>query len=507
MELTNSNTLFKIRAFTALASLLLSVFAYYSNDIINNDGILYMNMAEAFLQGGLAETFKLFNWPFFSILVASIHQLTSLPLETSANILNALLFVLLLDTLILISKKFQLNPQQLAVAAMLFICFQSFNEYRDFIIRDFGYWAFSTLALYRFILFLEKPSITNATLWQLIAVAAVLFRVEGIVILLGLPLYLFIYHSPKVALKQIVKLNYLFILAIISVTVFTIELSGISAAFNKITTVTKYISPDVFLDRFNQKTSIIETQVLNQYSVKYSAFILSSGLIFMLCYKVIKALSLGYLGLFLFSWWQKNKIPAVPYRNLIIYFAALNIVILLTFLFHEYFMSRRYAMVTLISLLLLMLPRLTDLIVQAWTARNKWLLAVIGLVLLIGLVDGITQSRSKAYIKETAIWASQNLPANSTAITDNTIIQYYYQSHQPKAALSKVWVGAYSSNGYQDNFEKILKTSLNYDYLIVVEKYNNIKIKKLLATMKLEQIYSQETKRHNKASVYKILTD
>ena len=100
MELTNSNTLFKIRAFTALASLLLSVFAYYSNDIINNDGILYMNMAEAFLQGGLAETVKLFNWPFFSILVASIHQLTSLPLETSANILNALLFVLLLDTLI-----------------------------------------------------------------------------------------------------------------------------------------------------------------------------------------------------------------------------------------------------------------------------------------------------------------------------------------------------------------------------------------------------------------------
>ena len=509
MEPTNSNTLFKIRAFTALASLFLSVFAYYSTDIINNDGILYMGMAEAYFQGGLSGMMKYsgFNWPFFPILVSYIHQLTLLPMETSAYILNALLFVLLLDTLILISRKFQLTSQQLAIAALLFICFQSFNEYRDYIIRDFGYWAFCSLALYRFILFLEKPSITNATLWQLVAVMAVLFRVEGIVILLGLPLYLFIYHSPKVAVKQSVKLNYLFILAVLAVTVLTIEMSGISAAFSKIVTVTNYINPDIFLDTFREKAAIIETQVLNQYSASYSAFILSSGLIFMLCYKVIKAISFGYLGLFLFSRWQKNKIQAVPYRSLIIYFAALNIVILLAFLFHEYFMSRRYAMVTLISLLLLMLPRLTDLISQAWTSRNKGLLAVICIILLIGLVDGIHQSRSKAYIKETAIWASQNLPENSTVITDDRIIQYYYQSHQPKAALSKVWVDSYHNDAYQNSFNQIEKNYLNYDYLIVVEKRKNKKIKQLLATMKLEQIYSQETKRQNKASVYKILAD
>lgn len=80
MDLTNNNFL-KIRAFTALTSLLLSVFAYYSNDIINSDGILYMNMADAYLKGGLAETVKMFNWPFFSILVAYIHQFTSLSLK------------------------------------------------------------------------------------------------------------------------------------------------------------------------------------------------------------------------------------------------------------------------------------------------------------------------------------------------------------------------------------------------------------------------------------------
>jgi len=507
MEQNNNHDLLKIRAFTALASLFLSVFAYYSNDIINNDGILYMDMAAAYLQGGLAETVKLFNWPFFSIVVAYIHQLTSFPLEISAYILNALLFILLLDTLILISKKFQLDSQQIAIAAILFICFQSFNEYRDFIIRDFGYWAFSALTLYRFILFLEKPTILNASLWQTVAVTAFLFRVEGIAILLGLPFYLFINYSLKTAIKQYLKLNYLFILGFFTAAAFAIEMSGVTAAFSKITTITNYISPDIFLESLREKAAIIETQVLNQYSAKYSAFILSSGLIFMLLYKVIKAISFGYIGLFLYSCWKKNKIQTASYRGLIIYFLALNVIVLFAFLFHEYFMSRRYTMVTLISLLLLMLPRLTDVIAQAWSSRKKGMLSIIGLVLLVGLVDGVTQSRSKSYIKETAIWASQNLPENSTAITDDKIIQYYYQSHQPKAEISKVWAGSYHDDAYQSNFNQIQKNYLNYDYLIVVEKRKNKKIGPILASMKLEEVYSQETKRHNKASVYKILSD
>lgn len=504
MDLTNNNFL-KIRAFTALTSLLLSVFAYYSNDIINSDGILYMNMADAYLKGGLAETVKMFNWPFFSILVAYIHQFTSLSFEVSAYLLNALLFVLLLDTLLLLSKKMLLNQQQLIVAAILFICFQSFNEYRDFVIRDFGYWAFCSLTLYRFILFLEKPTITNATFWQLSAAIAVLFRVEGIAILLGLPLYLFFTYSPIKAIKQSLKLNYLLIISAIIVTGLAIEMSGVSAAFSKIMTVTKYIDPDVFLESFKQKTAIIETEVLNQYSAKYSAFILSSGLIFMLLFKLLKAVSFGYLGIYLLDLYQRKNVSITPYRNLILYFAILNFVVLLAFLFHEYFMSRRYSMVMLISLLLLMLPRLTHLISQAWLSRNKILLTVIGLILLVSLVDGITQSRSKAYIKDTAIWASQNLPENSSVLTDDYFIQYYYQSHHPKATLAKVWVGSYSTKNYSQRFEAIKQNYHSYDYLILVEKRKNKKLKEFLKTMSLEQVYSQETKRHNKASVYKVL--
>jgi len=480
--------------------------SYYSSDIINLDGILYMNMAEAYLQGGLAETVKLFNWPFYSILIAYTNQLTSLPLEASAYLLNALLFALMLDTLLLISNKLLLNAQQLVIAALLLICFQSFNEYRDFIIRDFGYWAFCSLTLYRFILFLEKPTISNATLWQLVAVTAVLFRIEGVVILLGLPLYLFIYHhSPKSAIKQSLKLNYIFIVAFLLASGFAIKTPEISAAFGKVMTITDYVNPIVFLETFMEKTSVLEAQVLNGYSAKYSTLILSSGLIFMLVYKLVKAVSFGYLGLYLIDCWQRKNIAITPYRNLILYFAILNLIILVFYLFHEYFMSRRYTMVMLISLILLMLPRLTHTIVQAWSSRNKALLVVISLILLVSLVDGITSSRSKAYIKDTAIWASNNLPENSSVITDDKIIQYYYNSLPSKAKLLKIEIGPYSSENYINRFKEIQNLYYQYDYLILVEKHKNQKLKALLPTLQLELIYSQKDKKNNMANVYKIL--
>ncbi|HHA19656.1 MAG TPA: hypothetical protein ENK70_08130, partial [Methylophaga sp.] len=89
----------------ALISLLLSILALYSDDIINSDGIMYIELSQAYLDGGLIASAKVYNWPFFSILVALIHQITQLSLETSTYVLNTILFVLLTDVLVLISNK------------------------------------------------------------------------------------------------------------------------------------------------------------------------------------------------------------------------------------------------------------------------------------------------------------------------------------------------------------------------------------------------------------------
>ena len=483
------NNIIKIRLFTALISLLLSTFAFYSDDIINRDGILYMDMAAAFLQGGLTETARLYDWPFFSIIVAYLHKLTGLPLEISAGVLNSLFFVLLTDTLILICNKILPNSRQLVIAAVFILCFQVINDYRDFIIRDIGYWALCSLTLYRFILFLEAPSIKNATIWQLVAVISILFRIEGIVILLGLPLYLFATQHPKLAIKHSLQLSYLLIIAAFITSIVIASQSGLTNGFGKLSTVSSYINPNNFVAPLNSKTLVLANQVLNKYSKEYGGLILISGLLIMLLYKLIKALSFGYIFLYVASWWQSRNNQAFPYQWLLTYFTAINLLILIVFLFKQYFMVTRYSVITLIGLLLLLLPKICHFLEHAWLSKNRIYISITGLILLICLVDSFTQSNSKFFIKNTALWASQNLPANSTVLTDDEFIHYYFNTLTPMAVLSK---------------KKNLKHYQKYDYLTVVVKRRNTTLKNSLKNMNIEPFYCQENKRGDQACVYKI---
>ena len=132
----------QIRVFTAIASLIFSMYAVYFDDIINKDGILYLQTAELFLSGNMDAAFASYNWPFYSIIIAFFQKLTSIPLELSALILNSVFFVILTDALILISSLIFSVPRQLKISALLILCFMPILDYRDYIIRDPGYWAF-----------------------------------------------------------------------------------------------------------------------------------------------------------------------------------------------------------------------------------------------------------------------------------------------------------------------------------------------------------------------------
>ncbi len=279
MNTTFANDITKIRIITALASLFLSFIAVYFDDLINDDGILYINTAKAFLTGGLEETSKLYDWPFYSIILAYLHKITTMSLETNAYFLNGLLFILLNDTLIRISNKILPNKKQLLIAALFIICFQPINEYRDFIVRDVGYWAFISLSLYYFMLYLETPTIKIATIWQLVAIIAFLFRIEGI-LLLGLPLFLISLQKPAAGIKRALLLNYLFLACLPLFVLIALNSFSSNLAFKKINiALSLYTSTENFLTQLNDNTSIIKTQILNKYSEQYASLLLISGLI------------------------------------------------------------------------------------------------------------------------------------------------------------------------------------------------------------------------------------
>jgi len=503
-----------IRIYTAFTSLILSIFAFYSDDLINSDGIMYLHMAQAFLDGGLSATQQIYDWPFFSILIAGFHTISSLPLELSAAIINSGLFVLLTDALLLISSRLVNNHTQLILAAILILSFYPINEYRDFIIRDIGYWAFCSLALYQFIKFIERPRLSSSSGWQVAILTAILFRIEGIVILLALPLYTFFIYRPIIAFKHTLHLFYLFILGFITVTTIFIGKSGLETAFGKLTSVSSYINFERVLNRLDKKSDILASQVLNQYSDEYSSMVLIAGLLFMLLFKVVKAFSFSYIALSIIGIWREKRLFINSIQPLLIYFITINILILTTFLFKRYFISSRYAVIALIGLFLVFLPIITQMMERIWLQKNKFLSAFIALLITASLIDSYNQSTSKTYIKDAAHWASNNLPVNSFILTDDQFLNYYFHTLSPRATLcvgpiyqkpKEIDYRGVTVKQQQECKPYIKQGYQAFDYLVVVIKPEHKRLRTFLATTNLELLFESKDNRENKAAVYKII--
>ena len=487
-ELNNN----QLRLFTALFSLLLSILAFTNDQLINSDGVLYMNMAKAYIDGGLTATASMYDWPFFSMLIAKFHQFSGFKLEFSGQLINSLLFVVFTDALFLIASKLLTTQRYVFIAALLILCFSTLNDYRSYIIRDIGYWAFISISMYRTIIFLEKPSWLNGFYWQLSSLLAMLFRVEAITIILATPLFILFQLGVKEGSKASVKLCSFFLFAgVISAVTFT-QQQGLMNAFGKVLSVTQFLDYSAITDEFHIKTAILGNELLNQYSERYSGMILASGLVYMLLVKIITSLSPLNLILFTFAKFQHKKVSSNNNtRRFLIFFVGINLIILLAFLFKQYFMSTRYAVMLITTLMLLMLPAMCRLIDDHWQAKNKIALVLIPLLLIASLIDTFTSSVTKGYIKETAIWASQHLPENSRVLTNDIFIDFYFHENEPKTQLK---------------LNRELEGSPDFDYLIVVEKKSHQDDEKIYSDWALVPVHQSQNARGDRAIVYKHIT-
>lgn len=477
----------QVRLGLAILSLLLSVMAFYRDALMNSDGILYMNMAKAYLSGGLAATAKLYDWPFFSILVAWIHQISGLALERVAQIINTVFFVVFTDAILLVSSRIIGNSKQLVIAAIFILCFITLNDYRPYIIRDIGYWALITLSLYSMMKFISQPTWINAIAWQLFTSIAFLFRVEAIAIFVLLPLVTFTQFPIREALKNNLKLYSGGIVISCLAVGLLLHQHGFTAAFGKATDVLHFLNIDLLFDRFERKSGLLG-EVLGKWSKDDGGTVLASGLIFMFLMKILTGLSIGYIGIYLYSIYKAEpaRTSSSGFHPVLIYFAIINILVLLTFLFSSYFVSTRYAVVLLVALLIMMLPRLSQFVVLQLERKHYTSVCIVGVILILGLVDSMTSSVTKGYIKETAIWASQHLPENSTAVTDDIFIEYYFNANHPKAELT---------------YSKKLRRTKHFDYIILIEKLKDRPYPKALTSSGI--IFHAENERGDRATIYK----
>lgn len=517
MDMQQSNLdITRIRFFTAFASLLLSLQAVYFDDIINRDGIMYIQMSEAYLSGGLAATKLIFDWPFFSILVAWFHQITSIDLELSALIVNSLFFILLTDTLVRISSLILDNRRQLFIAALLVLCFATINEYRDFIMRDFGYWAFCSLALYHFMLFSETGRQRHAALWQVYILIAVFFRIEGSIILLTLPFFNFFRHGLSSGLPHFIKSISLVILSGFAGTLLLLSQSDIPTAFGKLASISTYLNIDGYISKIAASSSFLAENILNKFSEDYAALILVSGLLSMMLFKLAKTFSLSYIIIYILSLQTKTisvSEKQYSHQKLLLYFFIINLIILTVFLFHQYFLSSRYLGMALIGLLLLLMSQMCNGITHLWQQQKYLPLGVIFFALFYSVADTAIMSTTKTYIKATALWAAHNLPANSKVMTDDEFVMYYFERDNQTSSLcvrplsyEHQLISMHSSQFVHKPCLAPKTGDISYfDYLVLVEKKRYPQYLAYLKSLNLELLYRQNSKKDDSASVYKVI--
>ncbi len=165
--------------------------------VINNDGVLYLRQANLFAQGDLEGAKAIYSWPFFSYLIAQVHQLSGISLLYSAQLINILLFVVasffFLKTLFILSKdRAVLLAGFLAIMTSIHIL----DDYMPMLMRDNGMWAGFTAGLYFYLRWHKAPSVLNALLFQVCFILGAAFRPEIIILNLLIPIASF-WVKPK----------------------------------------------------------------------------------------------------------------------------------------------------------------------------------------------------------------------------------------------------------------------------------------------------------------------
>jgi len=453
---------------TATLSLFISLWLYATSDIISRDSLLYVQVGHAFLNDGLAAAFKVWSWPFYSIAFATIHKVTGLGLEQSAHVLTILLEVIISLTFVKIYSRIAFEGARLWVAMLFILTFVTFNDYKGDIIREYGFWTFSLIALYQFIVYFQTQTKSSAMLWQLAIFSATLFRPEAVVYAILAPFY-FLFaqtYSFSERIKHLLTLNSIFYSVGALVLISLLLSSQLQAILiNNLPPQIDYFSAEKVFYNFNLAADNFVKHVLPfDYSANYSHLIIASGLVTMLLVKLISNFTIVYSGIWLtgsYHKWINNKAES----QVVYYFASIALLILLVFITSRLFVSSRYTVFLLLLIGLVFTQYLDYLIAFLARQQKKIWLVLLGIFITIQFLDSIISLGAKKTPIKLAGEYTRSLvkPGEKIACNEKRFVFYSNFSCQFQPALK---------NKYQsDTTNTLLKQ--DYRYVLMWVKHKN----------------------------------
>jgi hypothetical protein len=398
-----------------IGSLLLSLAAILTSPTINRDGILYVEIARNFLQGGFEVTSQIARLAFFPILMALVSKLTGIGLEMTGYLLNSLF--LAGTCALLVASAQRRVPEAIWSICLVVLALPGPNHYRDELVREYGCWFFVMLSFWLALKWTENPRWGSALIVQLALGIAALFRPEALVFFAAFVMWQ-MFEAPRGdKLRRIMMIGCAPLLGTLMILAMLVD--GQLATSERLVSVVDYFNPAKKQALFDIKAHALE-DALTPYAKDGAATILFLGSLAIIPLKFVKQLGLFIIPL-LFLLQVSGFRQLVSRTSLFAWAFLAHLIVLSAFVIDMQFLAGRYVAV----LALLAAPLIGFCFWELSIRFPRWKKVMLFLSLLIMVSNAVSLRPGQRYFIQAGEWLSRNSTENSRIYVDSPRTAYY----------------------------------------------------------------------------------
>lgn len=400
-------------------SLALFVFANLRTPLPNEDGVLYLMLAERISEGGLAAGFDLFDRPLYSGMIAAIHGITGLGFVASAYLLNGACILGMVAAFLLLCRELHDDASVVPWAAALLLAHPKINNYFAFVIRDLGYWCLLLAAFVCFMRFVSTGGRLRLVAWAGCTLLAAAFKPEALAFGLVLPIAL-LWHGRWRSLRDALFAWSMVLVPLGSAALLLGTRAGALAPPARELPQLPGELLAAIPDAFAAAAARYAESVLDPYSRDVASLSLAGGLLTILVFKLLNTLGPAQVLLVVFGKRLGGILPRAPLRPA--FFLALGCGMVMAGLFVAYrqFLDTRYVMVPALLVLAIAARALQALGQKLLAREGPRRLALMALVPAVLIIDwGLGLDRSKPHMLACIEWMRGNIPRGTHLFTND----------------------------------------------------------------------------------------
>jgi hypothetical protein len=395
-------------------SLLLSFVAVQTSPILNRDGMLYIETARGFLERGMAGSD--FDWLFLPLLIAVLSYITHLDLEPVAYILNALFLAGTCALMVDLTRRRM--PEITWATCLAVLTMPAFNGYRDYLLREYGYWFLSALAFWLAMRWEQRAfRWREAVACQLALACAALFRLEAGVFFLALVAWQLFSAPAERRWQRVLMIGWLPLGVVTGLIVLT-TIGAIALPAR----VVYYLDAANILgaqDGFGKAVSGL-VALLPKYSSEEAAQILLIGLLAMIPVKFLKMSGVFVLP-FLYGFVRRPAREVFSSWPLLSWAFLAHVVALGAFVTYQLFLIGRHVSI----LNLLAIPVFGMGLALLMARFPRWKVPMLALAVLTMLANVISLSPGNTQLRIAGEWLAANSPNPDVVYVDDPRVAYY----------------------------------------------------------------------------------